>query len=59
MNEKEALTQLENMPEPDFQAWFEKLPGRVKLCCKGGLVNWREVLPQWYIRNEAMNHEKT
>ena len=59
MNEKEALTHLENMPEQEFQTWFEKLPARVKLCCKGGLVNWREVLPYWYIRNKVMNHEKT
>ena len=50
MSEGEALSALEAMPEPEFQAFFASLPERVKLCCKGGLVNWKEVLPQWYIK---------
>jgi hypothetical protein len=39
MTEDEALYALECMPEPEFQAFFASLPERVKLCCKGGLVD--------------------
>ena len=49
MSEGEALSTLETMPEPEFQAFFESLPKRVKLCYRGGLVDWRVVLPEWYI----------
>ena len=48
--EKGALKILEEMPEKKFQDFFKSLPLRVQLCCKGGLVDWREVLPYWYIK---------
>lgn len=47
--EKGALKLLEEMPEDEFQEFFNSLPGRVQLCCKGGLVDWKEILPYWYI----------
>lgn len=47
-----ALRVLEDMPEPEFQEWFESLPPRVVLCVKGGLVNWKVVLPHWYIKTQ-------
>ena len=42
------LKELEELPEEEFQAFFQGLPERVKLIVKGGLVNWKEVLPLWY-----------
>ncbi len=55
MSKGEALSLLENMPEPVFQAFFDSLLERVKLCCRGGLVDWHDVLPEWYIiRNEGV-----
>lgn len=36
------------MPEDKFQKFFETLPYRVKLLIKSGMVDWREVLPEWY-----------
>ena len=51
MDKETALTILTDMPETEFQAWFKTLPARVRLCCRGGLVNWQDVLPEWYIHN--------
>ncbi len=53
MNKAEALVILEAMPEPEFHAWFKELPARVRLCVGGGLVNWKDVLPEWYIKLKA------
>lgn len=41
---------LEEMPENEFQTFLKKLPGRVQLCVRGGLVNWWECLVDWYIQ---------
>lgn len=49
MSEHEALAKLEAMPEAEFQAFFAKLPERVKLLVKSGMSDWRKVLPEWYI----------
>ena len=48
MSEEKALKILEEMPEEKFQEFYNSLPYRVRLCCEGGLVDWREVLPQWF-----------
>ena len=48
MTNQDALKILEEMPEPEFQEFFTSLLYRVQLRCKGGLVDWKEVLPQWY-----------
>ena len=50
MNNPEAIKRLEEMPEDKFQAFFAGLPLRVQLCVQGGLVDWRECLANWYIR---------
>ncbi len=50
MTEKQALEKLEKMPELEFQVFFQKLPERVKLLVKAGFVDWKETLPQWYIK---------
>jgi hypothetical protein len=49
MTREEALKILENMDESTFQAFFKALPYRTQLACRGGLVNWKDVLPEWYI----------
>jgi hypothetical protein len=53
MSKEEATKILEEMPENDFQLFFKKLPYRVQLLVKGGLVDWRECLSGWYIREEG------
>ena len=50
MSNAHALAKLEAMPEAEFQAFFKSLPARVQLIVRGGLSNWREVLPEWYIQ---------
>lgn len=53
MSESMALKALEAMPEADFQAFFKSLPSRVQLLVRGGMQNWRDVLPQWYIKSQS------
>ena len=50
MTETKALETLKAMPETEFQTFFKSLPERVKLLVRSGMVNWQEVLPQWYIK---------
>ena len=50
MTNQEAIQRLEEMPEDKFQLFFGGLPWRVQLLVKGGLVDWRECLANWYIR---------
>jgi hypothetical protein len=50
MTKEEALTKIEYMTNKEFHAFFESLPARVKLLVKAGMVNWKEVLPEWYIK---------
>jgi len=52
MEKEKALKVLEEMPEPEFQEFYKALPARVRLCCEGGLVNWKEVLPEWYLKRQ-------
>ena len=53
MSKAEAIMQLEEMPEDKFQAFFKGLPLRVQLCVQGGLVDWRECLANWYIKERG------
>lgn len=53
MSKKEALVILENMPEDEFQKFFKKLPERVKILIRANFVNWREILPKWYIKKKV------
>jgi len=44
-----ALKILEKMPEDKFQSFFKSLPLRTQILIRGGLADWQEVLPKWYI----------
>jgi len=59
MTQQDALAILEAMPEPEFQAFYRALPGRTRLLCEGGLVNWRDVLPNWYIKRSTEGKDGT
>ena len=50
MTKKEALTILENMPEEEFQVFYMKLPHRTTLLLQAGMVDWKEVLPGWFLK---------
>lgn len=50
MTKEDALQILENMPDDAFSEFLGSLPMRTQLCVKGGLVDWRDVLPEWYIK---------
>ena len=50
MNNHEAIKRLEEMPEDQFQLFFGGLPWRVQLLVKSGLVDWKECLANWYIK---------
>ena len=50
MTTEQALQVLEEMPDGEFNEFLDELPMRTQLCVKGGLVNWRDVLPEWYIK---------
>ena len=45
----EALKALEAMTDQEFNEFLGSLPARVQLLVKGRMVDWREVLPEWYI----------
>lgn len=49
MTKKQALTSLKKMSEEQFQQFFDTLPRRTKLLVGSGMVNWQEVLPEYYI----------
>ena len=54
MTKPEALQILENMSENQFQEFYKSLPYRVQICCGGGLVDWKEVLPRWWIKHQEI-----
>ena len=43
-----ALIALEKMDEENFQKFFKSLPQRVQMLVRGGMVSWKETLPQYY-----------
>ena len=45
-----ALISLENMTDEEFNKFLVSLPQRVQLLVRANFVNWREVLPIWYIK---------
>ena len=49
---EEALQKLEQMPEIEFQNFFRSLPLRVQMLVRSGMADWRQVLPEWYIKYE-------
>ncbi len=44
----EALAALEAMTDEKFNAFLSKCPQRVQLLVRSRMVNWREVLPEYY-----------
>ena len=49
MTKKQALKTLEAMPEDEFQTFFTSLPTRTQFIVKSGFVDWKKVLPPWYV----------
>ncbi len=58
MTQSEALKRLEEMPEPEFQEFYKSLPARTRLCCGGGLVDWKVVLPEWFIKIQSEGRDE-
>ena len=50
MTHQEALKKLENMTDDKFDKFFISLPYRTQLLVRGGMVDWKESLPAWYIK---------
>ncbi len=50
MKEQEALKILEAMPDTVFDKFFQALPLRTRLLIEGGMADWKEVCPKWYIK---------
>lgn len=55
MTESEALIVLEKMTSQQFNHFLKGLPERVGMLVRSGMCNWREVLPQWYIKSQTEN----
>ena len=53
MTKAQALTILEELDEDEFQRWFTSLPQRVQMIVKARFVDWREILPEWYIKGQT------
>ncbi len=52
---RESFKLLEALPEAEFQTFFKSLPVRVQMLVNSGMVDWREVLPQWYAKLSTEN----
>jgi len=50
MTKEEALKILEKMTDKEFDGFLKNLPNRVHLLLKAGFVDWKKVLPQWYLK---------
>ena len=50
MNKTQALKILEEMTDKDFDEFLKVLPQRVHLLLKSHLIDWKKVLPQWYLK---------
>ena len=57
MTLKEAIKKVEAMPEKEFRVWFKSLPYRTQLLVGGGMVDWREVLGDWFQRQFNSNQK--
>ena len=55
---KTILKKLETMPEKEFQTFFKSLPLRAQILIRGGLADWKEVLPEWYVKLNQKNYKK-
>ena len=50
MTPKQALQKLKAMTDKEFNIFLKSLPQRVQIAVRGGLVDWKQALPQWYIK---------
>ena len=50
MNKQQALKKLETMTNQEFNQFLESLPARVQLLVKSNFVDWKETLPDWYLK---------
>jgi len=54
MTEPEALAIIEKMTTQEFNHFLIGLPARVGMLVRSGMVDWKAVLPAWYIRVATM-----
>ena len=52
---KQTLKTLEQMTDKEFNIFLARCPMRIQLMIKGYMVDWREVLPSWYIKLKGVN----
>ena len=55
MTKEEALLKLEKMSTQEFNNFLKRLPERVGMLVRSGMCNWREVLPEWYVKSRTEN----
>lgn len=55
MSNAEALKELETMSTQRFNSFLLTLPERVQMLVRSGMCNWREVLPEWYVKYRIEN----
>jgi len=48
-----ALLVLDTMPDEQFNRFLQWTPARVQMLVRGKMVEWRDVLPSWYVRFET------
>lgn len=53
MTELQALDELEAMTDTEFNTFLQSLPSRVRILIHG-VVDWRTVLPEWYIKSKEL-----
>lgn len=49
MSKAMALQALEAMSDQEFNTFLSGLPARVGMLVRSRMVDWREVLPEWYL----------
>ncbi len=47
--EAEALIALEKMTDEEFNRFLQKCPERVQMLVRSHMVDWQEILPEWYM----------
>jgi len=55
MTEPEALKVIEEMSTQEFNHFLKGLPERTRFDVRAGRVEWREVLPELYIKQQDEN----
>ena len=50
MTIKEAERIIEKMTDSEYDVFLKSLPLRTQYLIRSGIVNYRDVLPKWYIK---------